>query len=107
MPNDIVDAGSLWKNFSSTNAGINKRYKIYIGYLAQKFNIAVREHFYFRNFPCVRCKADVEGQNVYYVPDDEEYFSVKVNLSRGDKYCWSAEDAEYVGFNRLHLARIS
>ena len=177
-PNDIVDAVSLWNNFTSSNAGINKRYRIYIGYLyermgwdvdysfgknlisrkdnkiivtltesvstidldnmyslvgtameyrkdnindtvsamcitssalisrvkslAQKFNIAVREHFYFRNFPCVRCKADVDGQKVYYVPDDEEYLSVKVNLLRGDKYCWSAEDAEYVGFNRLN-----
>ena len=176
LPDDIADSAGLWKNFTSTNPGINKRYRIYIGYLyermgwsvdyfcgknlvcrkegriivtltesaatidldnmysllgaameykrdnnsdsvsamcitssalisrvkilAQKFGIAIREHFYFRNFPCIRCKADIDGKRVYYAPNDEEYLLVKVNLSEGDKYCWSEEDAKYVGFSR-------
>jgi len=175
--NEKVESISLWRNFASTNMGINKRYRIFIGYLyermgwevdyfcgknltsrkdnqiivtlaeaaatvdldnmyslvgaamecrkdnisskvsamcitssvlisrvrslAQKFSISVREHFYFRNFACVRCKADHNGGGVYYVPDDDEYLSVKVNLSEGDRYAWSEEDAEYVGFKRF------
>ena len=175
--NEKVEAISLWRNFASTNMGINKRYRIFIGYLyermgwevdyfcgknlisrkndhiivtlaeaaatvdldnmyslvgaamecrkdnasskvsamcitssalisrvrslAHKFSISVREHFYFRNFVCVRCKADHNGGGVYYVPDDDEYLSVKVNLSEGDRYAWSEEDAEYVGFKRF------
>ena len=175
-PNDSNEAGILWKNYTSGNAGLNKRYRIYIGYLyermgwevdyscgknlisrkndklivtltetattvnlenmysllglameyrkdnisgtvsalcitsstlisrvkslAQKFNIAVREHFYLRNFPCVRCKADIDGQGVYYVPDDEEYLSVRIEPDKGDKYCWSIDEAKSMNFTR-------
>lgn len=171
-----IDSDILWKKHISNNLGLNKRYRIYIGYLyermgwdvdysggknlisrkenrvivtlsetvstvdlssmytllglsmeykrdnpsstvsamcitssavisrvmllAQKFNIAVREHFYFRNFPCVRCKADVMNQRVYYVPDDDEYLSVKMIPEEGDRYCWSADEAESLRFYR-------
>ncbi len=180
IPDDIADSAGLWRNFTSTNLGLNKRYRIYTGYLfermgwsvdyfcgrnlicrkegriivaltesaatidldnmysllgaameykrdnvsdgvsamcftssalisrvktlAQKFGIAIREHFYFKNFPCIRCKADLDGKRVYYVPDDEGYLSVRVNLSEGDKYCWSEEDAQYVGFTRAETS---
>ena len=172
--NSTHEPGALWKNFASNNAGINKRYRIYIGWLYEnigwnvdyscgknlisrkdnriiitlpesvatidlenmysllgvameykldnvpkivsaicitsstlisrvknlvhKFNITVRENFYFRNFPCVRCKADIRGQRVYYVPDNEEYLSVHINLDVGDKYCRSAREAESMNF---------
>lgn len=177
LPSDIADSASLWKNFVSSNAGLNKRFRIYIGYLyermnwsvdyfcgknlvcrkdgkiivtltesaaivdldnmysllgaameykrdnsflsvsamfitssalisrvktlAQKFGIAIREHFYFKNFSCLRCKADIDGKRVYYLPSDEDYLLVKVNLSEGDRYCWSEEDEKYVGFSRV------
>lgn len=171
------ETDSLWKNFTSSNLGLNKRYRMYIGYLyermgwqvdysaggknlisrkdnrlivtvseaastielntmyallgaameckrdnitsivsamcitssalisrvtalAKKFNIAVREHFYFRNFPCVRCKAYSEMQRIYYVPDDEEYLSVKVIPEDGDRYCWTPDEAETMRFYR-------
>ena len=183
MPSDerhshvrTYDTDELWKNFASSNLGLNKRYRIYIGYLyermgwqvdysggrnlisrkdnklivtiseaimtvdlsamqallgaameckrdnpstivsamcvtssalisrvsslAKKFSIAVREHFYFRNFPCVRCKAYSEIQRVYYVPDDEEYLSVKMFPEYGDRYCWSPDEAEAMRFYR-------
>ncbi len=176
QPRDNPDNGGLWKNFASSNAGINKRYRIYIGYLheqmgwrvdyscgkilvsrknnriiaaltesaatvdleniysllgaamelkrdngsklvsamcitssalisrvknlAQKFSITIRKQFYFRNFPCVKCKADIDGQRAYYVPDDEEYLSVRVIPSEGDKFCWTAGEAESQDFYR-------
>lgn len=172
----------LWKNFSSSNMGLNKRYRIYIGYLhermgwnvdyssgknllsskenklivtisetvttvdlsamytllgtamelkrdnpsstvsamcitssalisrvrllAQKFSIAVREQFSFRNFPCVRCKADVDGQRVYYVPDDEEYLSVGINVTEGDRYCWTTDEAEAMHFYPVYRPKV-
>ena len=68
--------------------------------LAQKFSITLREQFYFRNFPCLRCKADIDGQRAYYVPDDEEYLSVQVIPSKGDRYCWTADEAESMDFYR-------
>ena len=171
-----ADTSDLWKGYASNTLGLNKRYRIYIGYLyermgwevdysggkylvskrenktivtlaeaistialsnmytllgmamdyavgnphghvsamcmtsstlvsrvinlASKFNIAVREHFYFRNFPCVRCKAYSEVERIYYVPDDEEYLSVNINPAEGDRYCWSTDEAEAMRFYR-------
>lgn len=176
LPHNRPNSESLWKKYVASNLGINKRYRIYIGYLyermgwsvdytsgknlisrkdnrlivtlseaiytvdlnamysllgeamecgkdnafgsvsamcvtssvlvsrvmtlANKFNVAVREHFYFHNFPCVRCKANFEGQRVYYVPDDDEYLSVRIVPEDGDKYCWTADEAEVLRFYR-------
>ncbi|MBR0220818.1 MAG: hypothetical protein IJQ63_03510 [Synergistaceae bacterium] len=67
---------------------------------AKEFKIKIYEKLKLpERFPVIKCKADNDAR-YYYLPDDEPYDKIKINLNNGDAYCQKIEEAEKLGFSR-------
>lgn len=67
---------------------------------AKEFKIKIYEKLKLpERFPVIKCKADNDAR-YYYLPDDEPYYKIKINLNNGDAYCQKIEEAEKLGFSR-------
>lgn len=63
---------------------------------AKRFHIMLYEQVYLERFPCIKCKTET---HLYYIPYDEQYFTLSMDIKNGDIYCASIDEAESLGFN--------
>lgn len=67
---------------------------------AKEFKIKIYEKLKLpERFPVIKCKADNDAR-YYYLPDDEPYDKIKINLNNGYAYCQKIEETEKLGFSR-------
>ena len=56
------------------------------------------------SFPMIKCNIDInKNKKKYYLPTDDNYDEVKLNIQNGDCYCLTVLEAEFKGFKRASL----
>jgi hypothetical protein len=51
-------------------------------------------------FPRIKCNIGSGGEKIYHLPSDQKYDDTVIDISRGENYVFSAEEAERLGFRR-------
>lgn len=69
---------------------------------AKKFNIELHENFELKKFPIIKCNIGREGEKIYHLPFDQQYYNTKINPKDGDFYCSNVAEAEELGFRRAY-----
>lgn len=74
---------------------------------AHELNIELEEKFKMpRFYPCIKCNISLaDGTKIYHLPFDQQYDNTKIEISRGEFYCETAEEAEKAGFRRAYRWR--
>ena len=69
---------------------------------AKEFNIELHENFELKRFPIIKCNIGREGEKIYHLPFDQQYYRTKIIPKDGDFYCSSVAEAEAKGFRRAY-----
>ena len=72
---------------------------------AKSFNIELHEHFVLKQFPIIKCNIGREGERIYHLPFDQQYYNTKLQFKDGDFYCMTVAEAEAKGFRRAYRWR--
>ena len=68
--------------------------------IAKYFGIILHEEFTMpKRFPIIKCKY---REHRYYLPCDWNYLTLRLNLNKGDCYCFTIDEAEQRGFTWGH-----
>ena len=51
------------------------------------------------DYPMVKCNINDEGERIYHLPYDQQYWKTKIE-KKGEFYAWSVSEAEQAGFRR-------
>jgi hypothetical protein len=54
--------------------------------VAKKLKVELRNLDFHRNWPMIKCKVISENKKVYYLPYDDDYDKIVMNLNSGDKF---------------------
>lgn len=52
-----------------------------------------------REYPQIKCNIGQDGEKIYHLPFDQQYYKVKIDKA-GEFYAWTAKEAEDAGFRR-------
>ena len=69
---------------------------------AKEFRIELHEGFVLKRFPVIKCNIGREGERIYHLPFDQQYYTTKINPKDGDCYCATVAEAEAMGFRRAY-----
>ena len=69
---------------------------------AKEFHIELHEGFELKHFPIIKCNIGREGEKIYHLPFDQQYYTTKINPNDGDCYCTTVAEAEAMGFRRAY-----
>ena len=69
---------------------------------AKEFRIELHEGFELQRFPIIKCNIGREGEKIYHLPFDQQYYTTKIKSADGDFYCSTAAEAEAKGFRRAY-----
>ena len=69
---------------------------------AREFHIEFHENFRFEQFPIIKCNIGKEGERIYHLPFDQQYYTTRINPKDGDFYCMTVAEAEAKGFRRAY-----
>ena len=69
---------------------------------AKEFGIEIHEQFGLQKFPIIKCNIGREGEWIYHLPFDQQYYTTKINPKDGDFYCATVKEAEERGFRRAY-----
>lgn len=59
-----------------------------------------------KSYPCIKCNiSQVDGTKIYHLPFDQQYDNTKIEVSKGEFYCETAQEAEKAGFRRAYRWR--
>lgn len=72
---------------------------------ARSFNIELHEKFELQQFPIIKCNIGREGERIYHLPFDQQYYNTKLKAKDGDFYCMTVAEAEAKGFRRAYRWR--
>ena len=72
---------------------------------ARSFNIELHENFELQQFPIIKCNIGREGERIYHLPFDQQYYNTKLQFKDGDFYCMTVAEAEAKGFRRAYRWR--
>lgn len=65
---------------------------------AKKLDIKVYEHLPFKPYPIIKCNIGRSGDKIYHLPFDQQYDTVTIELSKGERYVETIEEAEAAGY---------
>lgn len=69
-------------------------------YCADQLGIQTVEKKKFIDYPCIKCNISKDGSKIYHLPFDQQYDRINIELSRGECYAHTVEEAEEKGFRR-------
>ena len=69
---------------------------------AKEFRIELHEGFELKRFPIIKCNIGREGERIYHLPFDQQYYTTKIKPADGDFYCSTTAEAEAKGFRRAY-----
>lgn len=52
-----------------------------------------------REYPQIKCNIGKDGEKIYHLPFDQQYYKVKIDKA-GEFYAWTVKEAEDAGFRR-------
>lgn len=85
-----------------TNIGFSDMAKQF----AEALSVKLIDHFTLGDFPRIKCKVNCDEYGcktyIYHLPMDQQYDSAKINLSKGDMYAFTVEEAVSHGFRRAY-----
>lgn len=69
---------------------------------AKELNIEIKENFKMdKNYPSIKCNiSKSNGERIYHLPFDLQYDKTHIDVSQGEKYCFTVKEAEELGFRR-------
>lgn len=65
---------------------------------AEKLDVHVRVSPH-KDHPLIKCNIN-NGEKIYHLPMDQQYHRIIIDMSKGEFYAWTAEEAEKAGFRR-------
>ena len=74
-------------------------------YFSQKNNIELHENFELKQFPIIKCNIGRNGEKIYHLPFDQQYYNTKITPKDGEFYCETVAEAESRGFRRAYRWR--
>ena len=69
---------------------------------AKEFRIELYEEFQLKLFPIIKCNIGREGEKIYHLPFDQQYYTTRIKPQDGDFYCATVAEAESRGFRRAY-----
>lgn len=54
------------------------------------------------DYPQIKCHIGRNGERIYHLPFDQQYYNTHINENEGDRYVDSVEEAERLGFRRAY-----
>ncbi|MBQ7544821.1 MAG: restriction endonuclease [Synergistaceae bacterium] len=69
---------------------------------AGEFHIELHEEFELKRFPIIKCNIGREGEKIYHLPFDQQYYTTRIKPKDGDLYCSTVAEAESLGFRRAY-----
>ena len=73
---------------------------------ANVLGVAVKTIPFDRDYPCIKCNVSrPTGERIYHLPMDQQYDTVVIEPSRGERYVQSVAHAEQLGFRRAYRWR--
>ena len=72
---------------------------------AKEFHIELHENFMLQRFPLIKCNIGREGERIYHLPFDQQYYNTYIKPKDGDFYCMTVAEAEAKGFRRAYRWR--
>ena len=70
-------------------------------YSAKELGIIIRENVMMPDFyPCIKCNVSKDKKRIYHLPFDQQYDRIKVDISKGECFCKTVQEAEDKGFRR-------
>lgn len=52
------------------------------------------------DYPMIKCNIGNNGEKIYHIPNDAMYDLIKIELNKGEFYCYTEAEAEAKGFRR-------
>jgi hypothetical protein len=69
--------------------------------VAGKLGISFFENASISDYPLVKCNIATRGwEKIYHLPFDQQYDRTKINTELGEKFVYTVEEAERMGFRR-------
>lgn len=54
------------------------------------------------DYPQIKCHIGKDGERIYHLPFDQQYYNTHIDEYKGDRYVDSVEEAEGLGFRRAY-----
>ena len=67
---------------------------------AKILNVVSVERFPFCKYPLIKCNKSKNGEKIFHLPFDQQYDRVVIEISKGEKYAWTVDEAISYGFRR-------
>lgn len=80
-----------------TTAELSETSKVF----ANKLNVKV-DRINMGKYPQIKCNIGNDGEKIYHLPFDQQYYKTKIDKHRGEKYAWTVQEAEEAGFRRAY-----
>ena len=55
-----------------------------------------------KEFPMIKCNISKDGEKIYHLPFDQQYYKVKIEEDKGEFYAWTVKEAVEKGFRRAY-----
>ena len=69
---------------------------------AKTFGVELHEEVKLERFPVIKCNIGREGEKIYHLPFDQQYYTTRIKPQDGDCYCSTVAEAESLGFRRAY-----
>lgn len=93
---DINSKNEISKGVFTTTAKVSDFAK----YVANELEIEVRESQHLDDgYPMIKCNIN-GNERIYHLPFDQQYDRIKIDMSAGELYVHTANEAEHLGFRR-------
>ena len=70
--------------------------------IAKRLDIQLLENYQFdKKYPCIKCNiSKATSEKIYHLPFDQQYDNIDIEISKGEKYVSTIQEAEELGFRR-------
>lgn len=67
---------------------------------ADQLEVRVEEQIPLADYPMAKCNVGRSGEPIYHLPFDQRYDNTRITPGTGDRWAWTAQEAEDVGYRR-------
>lgn len=68
--------------------------------VAEVLGVELRMQKFNRSYPAVKCSQTTGGEKFYYLPSDEEYDQVKIDIAKNEFFVRTVKEVVKKGFRR-------
>ena len=104
---DIYEKNSINEEFRYSEGSIvhavfftSASLSTFAQHVAKALNVIVYDNWLLKLV--IKCKEYNKAKKLFYLPFDEEYFNITIDIANGDMYTYKVEDAVLAGFIYAH-----